>query len=251
MSERPHGAESLLRGFREELLRWNRQINLVSRQETDDRLDGLFKQCVGGEEAVLAWLRNSGWEARAQNGLFYFDLGSGGGLPGLVWHILFGEVFGGVRSFMVEPRQKRAWFLKRQNQISGMPAFEALRGRWGEVCVADPAENTGLNSQQLIVVSLKALHLDDILVLKGLNVAFSSHPGLLSEKCILLARYYPPKQQFDSDLASKLKIPDSGHLLALGDYIYKGRGGEILSMGPSGSGLASLVVSSYEAQDSR
>ncbi len=132
-----------------------------------------------------------------------------------------------------------------------MPGFDALHGRWGEVAVAGLGESPELKKQQVIVISLKALHLDDLVILQGLGAAFSSRPGFLVGKSILLARYYPPEQSFDSKLASQLKISPANELVGVGDYIYKSGGGDVLALGPSGHGLASLVVSSYESQNSQ
>ncbi len=73
-----------------DLFRWNRQINLVSRQETEDKLEGLFNQCVGGAGSISDVIAPLGNESASN--LFYFDLGSGGGLPGIIWHILFSEM---------------------------------------------------------------------------------------------------------------------------------------------------------------
>jgi len=161
-------SDQLIQGFKEELLRWNKQINLVSRQETDDRLDSLLRQCIGGHEAVATWLASTGLEELTQNQACYFDLGSGAGLPGIVWHILLSENFPSLQSYMVEPREKRAWFLQRQNRIPTMPGFEALRGRWGDVFVGEKGASFTQPQGGLIIVSLKALHLDDPAVLSGL-----------------------------------------------------------------------------------
>ena len=235
----------LLEAFKDEILRWNRQINLVSRQETGHRLDSLFEQCVGGHEAVDQWINHAGLEDAAKKGFYYFDLGSGGGLPGIIWHVHFSQAYENIRSFLVEPRDKRAWFINRQNRISNMPDFETLQGRWGEVFVNEESQEAQPNTEGLVVVSLKALHLNDPDVLGGLDVAFSAHPESLKNKTVLIARFYPPDQSFDSDLVDLLSISSTGRPVAVGDYIFKAKDSRVISLCSGDSRTASLVLSSY------
>lgn len=232
----------LINAFREDLLRWNRQINLVSRQETEDRLKGLFNQCAGGVGSILNHLDFSVEEVPPRPQLFYFDLGSGGGLPGVVWHILFSDQFDEVKSWLVEPREKRAWFLKRLNRIPDMPPFGVLHGRWGDVCISD-MEFTGSGAEiPVVVISLKALYLDDTEVLKGLFGAFSGFHGTFD---VIIARYYPPEQIFDPELEKLLNIPQKGSQLEMGDSVCTSHGGGVVPLSDPGLGLASLVLSSY------
>jgi len=249
MNSLPAPMGRILENFNEELLRWNKQINLISRQDSGDRLAGLINQCLGGHEAVRAWLEESNLLAEASGGVCYFDLGSGGGLPGVVWHAMLNSWCEHVHTHLVEPREKRAWFLRRLNRIAEMPGFGVLQGRWGEVLVEEPGFPGG--DPRVLLVSLKALHLDDNSVLRGLEAAFASSSLDLTGKLVLLARYYPPEQLYDQELVSQLNIPEPGGISAQGDYIYKATGGEVLGLGPSGAGLASLVLSTYEVQAGR
>ena len=232
----------LINAFRDDLLRWNSQINLVSRQETADRLEGLFKQCVGGAGAVLDHLNFPLSEDLSKTQLFYFDLGSGGGLPGVIWHVLFSEQFETVKSWLVEPREKRSWFLKRLNRISGMPSFGVLHGRWGEVCIPGADFSWPGAGFPVVVISLKALHLEDPEVLNGVLRVFSRLPGSIG---IVIARYYPPGQAFNQKLQKSLKIPTAGDVAEIGGNSYRARGGSIIPLFGPGAGLASLVLSSY------
>ena len=246
------GSLSLFEGFKKELFRWNSQINLVSRQETKDRLDNLFSQCVGGVGAVGEFLESA--QGPSPSCLYYFDLGSGGGLPGVIWHILFSDrtnkvsflTDSPVRTWLVEPREKRAWFLNRLNRIPKMPSFGVLHGRWGDVAleVEDFQEPEGVCP--LFIISLKALHLDDHEVLGGLNAAI---PALLGPAHIVIARYYPPVQLFDRNLKNSLKLSSKESNIVVEDWRCQGLGAGVVDLKPPGSGLASLVLSAYEVQN--
>lgn len=235
----------LIEAFRDELLRWNKQINLVSRQDTGDRLDSLFHQCQGGLDTLLGVLRDISKEKDGGLRLFYFDLGSGGGLPGIVWHACLSDAFpseGAVQSWLVEPREKRAWFLNRLNRIKNMPSFGVLRGRWGDVGVSSDVTFQEEEGFSVFVLSLKALYLEDSDVLGGLRSAFTSFPEKFG---VVIARYYPPDQLFDSDLIQQLQIPEPGKVKNHGSHTYTARGGGVHPLQGQGLGLASLVISSY------
>ncbi len=233
----------LINLFKAELIRWNRQINLVSRVDTRDRLDGLFSQCIGGAEAILTELNHSGVGGASELAVYYFDLGSGGGLPGAIWHILFSEAFSSTQSWLVEPREKRAWFLDRLNRIPDMPAFGVLHARWGEGSLVDSGSFFPTGENSVVVISLKALHLCDLEVLTGFVAVLASLSGHLR---VIIVRYYPPGQVYDHDLIEALGIVDTGQCHEVEGYLFCGKGGRVISLPFPGEKLASLVLSSYE-----
>ncbi len=222
--------DGLLEAFRQELLRWNRQINLVSRQETEDRLESLFAQCRSGVPVVEAWLN----EGRDKSSVWYFDLGSGGGLPGVLWHVLLSAKFT-LSTHLVEPREKRAWFLERIGTLSGMPPFQVVNGRWGDglTAVSGPPADS-------VVVSLKALKLTDDEVLAGL-VGFVDGGG--PAPGIMIARYFPPKQVWSKDVADSLSVPPPGQVVECGRAKLISVHSGVVNLGPAAG--SSLVVSSY------
>jgi hypothetical protein len=67
----------------QEILQWNRQINLVTRVDTKRRLESLLQHCCQAWHLVQAELEEEACFATAT----YLDLGSGAGLPGLVWSL--------------------------------------------------------------------------------------------------------------------------------------------------------------------
>lgn len=227
----PASLAAYLQEFQAELLRWNQRINLVSRQNTAQVLQALFQQCVGGAEALWATLSAED----AARPLLYFDLGSGGGLPGVVWHRFFWERRPAVRTWLVEPREKRAWFLERLSGLAGAPPWTVVCARWGESApLVDPADVGG--PAPLVLISLKALHLTDPEVLAGLAAAWPE-----SGPCrVVIARYYPPRQVLDPALRRRLLVPEPG---APGAGGLAATGAEVLDWGPDAG--ASLVVSRY------
>ncbi|PID79043.1 hypothetical protein CSA17_03885 [bacterium DOLJORAL78_65_58] len=243
MGNRPVVDLSVLESFRAHVLRWNRQINLVSRQATRDRLDSLLGQCAGGHQVLVSWLRDvglgDGGLGDGKRSLWYFDLGSGGGLPGVVWHRLWVAQGGDPCTHLVEPREKRAWFLERAQGPEDGNGFGVLMGRWGEVPVVAADWPPG---SPLVVISLKALHLDDDEVLHGWE---QTHEGRVGEADLVIARYYPPEQVLDAPLVEKLGLEPAGGVRQRGDYIYRGLGVAVRPVFWQGQSVASLVLSAY------
>jgi len=222
----------LLETFCQEILRWNRQINLVTRQETADHLESLLSQCRAGVPVVEKWLAEQKDPAK----IWYFDLGSGGGLPGVVWHLFLSEKYA-PHTVLVEPREKRAWFLERLARLPEMPSFKVINDRWGEGPVEIPDKAPGA-----VVVSLKALRLSDDEILAGLARFFGS---LTSPPRVLIARYYPPGQAWSQQLADNLSIPEPGRRVAWGEGSLISQDSGAISLSPQAG--ASLVVSSYRS----
>lgn len=188
-------AETLLRDFRGEVLRWNKQVSLVSRKEPAKIFDRLMAQCRMGLDVLLAANPEGLVEAPRRE---YYDLGSGGGLPGIVWHVLLSERGLMTDTTLVEPREKRAWFLERLRGLSGMPGFEVSENRWGgESLKPDPDAGT------VTLISMKALKLTDPEILAGI-------PDPENRSGLVIARYYPPGEPFSPALASELEIPKPG-----------------------------------------
>lgn len=233
-----------LESFRDHILRWNRQINLVSRQETEDRLDGLFGQCVEGHGVLEQWLLDNGM-AREGGSIRYFDLGSGAGLPGVIWHRLWVHGESAPETCLVEPREKRAWLLERACGPEDGKGFSVSACRWGEMMIS-PKGTLGDDffPDSLTVISLKALHLDNVEVLTG----FSDYRQGQSEAGdLVIARYYPPDQILDPLLEGRLKLSPSGGLHQIRDYIYCGRENAVLPIAWNGVVVATLVLSAYQA----
>jgi len=247
MSGKSRNIDRTLDDYRKQVLRWNDQINLVSSQDTEGRLDGLVQQCRDGWDGLAAQGLPGLTEATR---LWFFDLGSGAGLPGIVWHVQMVAAGLSVRTLLVEPREKRAWFLKRMKHLVGPESLQVLANRWGEIGQDDLTEINPEPPPSHVLISLKALHLPDFEVLEGL-VPFlggkeSPGSGCESGVALLVARFYPPDQEWNADLARELDIPSAGESRSVQSLLFKSEGGEVLQLGtPPG---ASLVLSRYLIQ---
>lgn len=202
---------ALLAAYRDELLRWNRQINLLSRRDAAATADHLIEQCAA---AFDMWWEASGAGLASGGRLRWFDLGSGGGLPALVWLALLAGR--GVRpdATLVEPRAKRAWFLERLAKLPGAPAFRVVEARWGDgVGFLAPPPGSGDDDAAPagtpILFTLKALRLPEAMVLGGLGEALA--PGSLAPGTeIEIVRFQPAVGVTAAGLARELGVPAAG-----------------------------------------
>ena len=247
MSKSGQHIEEILDDYRKQILRWNDQINLISRQDTADRLEGLIRQCRDGWDRLAASGVCGLMEASR---IWYFDLGSGAGLPGFVWHIQMAAAGLPARTLLVEPREKRAWFLERVAHLVDTAPLHVSANRWGDIgkdCFS------GVISEPLpshIVISLKALRLPDSAVLEGLvpflELAESHAIDRGPETSLLIARFCPPDQEWSEDLADGLEIPPAGRLRNAPSRLFRSEGGRVLQ--PTTLPGASLVLSEYRIQ---
>lgn len=220
--------------YRREVERWNASINLVSRQDTSARVDRLIGQCLDAVEQLVAAPAPLGFVPGGEFG--YFDLGSGGGLPGVAWHGHLARAGGRPRTWLVEPREKRGWFLARvAREQSPEPAV--LHGLWGEVATGAPL------ALPRILISLKALHLDDEAVLDGLRPCLAGSPVEVT-----IARFYPHDLTWDAELATRLTIAAPGVVRPLGDLVATASAAGVLPPARPDPEAASLVVSRYHIQ---
>lgn len=227
--------------FADEVLRWNRRINLISRQDPEQTLHDLLEQCLGGFASLWPRLCAWGWGDASSPAGTYWDLGSGAGLPGVVWHHQLAAQGVAVQTVLVEPRDKRAWFLERLAQSAHWPPFLVFQDRWGK----NPRPMEAPLDSGHHLISLKALHLTDPEVLEGLG---AMAPGIdpLSPGCeVVVARFYPSEQEMDPALVQHLAMPAPGEMVEHGDQKLTLHGAEILKWARPGPRTASLVVNRY------
>ncbi len=205
--------------FTDELLRWNRQINLVSRDGPRQVISVLRRQC---EEMFLAFVSQvldwnlddavpRGAADAPESSLRYLDLGSGAGFPGLIWHASFlaaldGGTHVGPRSWLVEPRGKRAWFLERQVRRFGWSGVGVICDRWG----GGECMNTGVDGRGPLVwvISSKALRLEEAEVISGW-CRFEGRKHLGRDSRLIICRFLPGEIVDVKGLALKYGICDS------------------------------------------
>ena len=197
---------SALETYRTELLRWNEQISLVSREQPESRVAALLGLCAAGRSALQEGAEAVAPEAAAHlaGGRFgYVDIGSGGGLPGIPWRLMED---GGVpgETWLVEPREKRAWFLDRIVHLLRLRDTRVSRARWGEEALG-PAD---LASPPVWLLSLMALRLTDAQILEGWSRAVRGRLGA-ADATIIIARLRPSLRpdHVSAELREELDLP--------------------------------------------
>lgn len=230
----------LLATYRAELLRWNRQINLLSRRDTAAAADRLIAQCA---DAFDLWWGADGAELVAGGRVRWFDLGSGGGLPAFVWLALLAGRGVAVEATLVEPRTKRAWFLERLARLPGAPDFRVVAARWGEG--AYPVVSA---DESPILFTIKALRLPESAVLGGLEAAVPASARAPGGE-IGIVRFQPAENVTAAELAAELEVPAAGEAFACGGLGFRSFGGRYLA--PQGAegvrvGAAALFVTRHQ-----
>lgn len=109
------GARSRLETYTSDLLRYNRAQNLVSRRDPELRVAALLEECVRAGQLL---------KLRGYAGGAWADVGSGGGIPGLV----LGALDPTQRIVLIERRQGRCDFLRRQTRAMNLPSIDVFEG---------------------------------------------------------------------------------------------------------------------------
>lgn len=193
----PDSNQALARAtLRQEILRWNPTLNLVTRQDTEAQLERLLDQCEAGFGLLAGRLSALGMIGPR---IGYADVGSGNGLPGILWIAALHALGASGPCWLVEPRGRRAWFLSR---VVRMLAWRAgvLAGRWGDpLTAASPPGD--------MIISLKALRLTEPDVLGGLVKAFgSSADAAVLPQRVGVVRFLGPVEEARADLEQELLL---------------------------------------------
>jgi len=213
--------------YHREIRRWNRQINLVSRFRGEANLGILTRDCWDAAENLPRLL--SGFSYPARSDLFgestgtlplrvpavvYIDIGSGAGFPGVVWHLWLQRKLAAqaserpnpLQTVLVEPRQKRAWFLHRVVRLLELGSVMVWEGRWEE----HRQEWDSWSSQAsgtLWLFSLRALNMPDASVISGWRKA-SGRTRLGSDDRLVICRFRPSGSVPPEDQKKELTLPN-------------------------------------------
>lgn len=225
-----------LERYSQEVLRWNSQFSLISRVEPERRLCSLVEQCLSALRALPAALGDLDAEAAAAllpegpgasspnsvRRLCMVDIGSGAGLPGLVWHRLLWERAGVLgpppASWLIEPRGQRAWFLERCIDLLGLPGIRVLAAPWGEARLGPEVASIGSREgsawpgawnssppKTVWLLALMALRLSDRDIVRGWKAFVGGRDPLPGERLVVLRlRGGPPRSEAPDELA----LPD-------------------------------------------
>ena len=106
-------------GFTELIIKWNKVHDLVSQKDFSEVFDHQIIDCLA------AFLVSSSLNALPDTN--YVDIGSGAGLPGIVWHLCLNE---NINTQLCEPREKRAHFLKEVRKVLDLKNLEIVNARF-------------------------------------------------------------------------------------------------------------------------
>ncbi|MBC8424841.1 class I SAM-dependent methyltransferase [bacterium] len=198
--------EDALQRYREEVLRWNASINLISRIDTRELLESLVTECVAAYNTLVTAVLPAVAESAPDRptSCHYADLGSGAGFPGLVWHLL-SEASGGMDesaagAILVEPREKRAWFLEQTAALMDLRDVRVGMDQWG---ARTGLRGAGLPATVTGLISLKALRLTDDEVIAG----WRRYRGGAPVDTLVICRFQGPDGTMDTGLRERLRLP--------------------------------------------
>jgi hypothetical protein len=246
--------------YRREVLRWNRQINLVTRLRTEAQLATLISQSEAAFRLLVHALEDLDRAFGAHGGgdaggprvrlqpLLHVDIGSGGGLPACVWRAGWEREAAGrpahapPAALWIEPRRKRAWFLERIARLCGWEGVRVIEGRWGEDARKAPAPSAdpGGSTAPAWIVSLQALRLTDREVRGGLRAILGDAAPPRPQGDLLVARILPDTAALDPPTIARFGLPPG----AGGDPAGEGRVALLGSPGPESTGIR-LLLSHY------
>ncbi len=118
----PRGTIQRIEAFGKLFWDWNHHINLTGEKSYSDFFHQQILDCISGSEVSTlaeAWI----------------DVGSGGGLPGLIWALLFPQ----KEFLLVESQQKKVSFLNRAVSELKIKNVRVLGGRFEELSSKDLA----------------------------------------------------------------------------------------------------------------
>lgn len=201
--------------YRAELLRWNSQFNLIARTDPGPLLGHLVLGCreslASLQVAVSAFdpgvahaLGGNAEPAGSPARIVHADIGSGAGLPGLVWHIL-GEWAIPARTTLYEPRGKRAWFLERCIRLLNLSDVDLQQRRWGESSPRGLGQGAAPTGGTLWLISLQKLHLPEPRLLAGWREETGLEDLPEGDK-LLVVRPRRGDEALPADLAHKLQL---------------------------------------------
>ncbi len=158
------------------LYKWSKKINLISPVPLEDIIYNHILDSLVGFFLVFKSLE-------LKEGDLVLDLGSGAGLPGLVSGISYPS----LNFILLEPREKRVFFLKEVIRVLGLKNIKVIRDR------IENLDSKLLNSLSLITERAVRKDLDIFLTKKGIlkentNLALFLSPILKEEAIKLISK---------------------------------------------------------------
>lgn len=188
-----------LAAFGRLLLRWNRTYNLTAIREPSQVLSHHLADCLAAVPALQRWCTERGGDATVD----LLDVGSGGGLPGVVWAVMLPS----LRVVCVDAVAKKAAFVQqvaaelRLPNLRGVHArVEAIEARFDVVACrafATLADFVALTRPRLadagVWLAMKGRRPDDEIAalpadIDVFHVEPLAVPGLDAERCLVWMR---------------------------------------------------------------
>ena len=208
-----YSIDSVLDLYRSKVLRWNKQINLIGRSDPEATLDNLITHCRAALDALIVQRQEF---FNTPQTFLYCDIGSGAGLPGVVWHTMLTDAGHRPRSFLIERRNKRAWFLERVTGQLGLIDLAVIAKRWGDAHLPSRHASEAWPPED-ILLSIKALRISDAEVLGGLERSFSAAASAEWQRRgvrrVTVARFLPSGTRDDPTTLAELgTVKTSDHV---------------------------------------
>lgn len=109
----------MLIAYCEMIEKWNKSHDLVSQKNSIEIFSHHILDCVA---AFLVFITQH--KSVYEN---YIDIGTGAGLPGVVWHLCFSQK---VKTLLFEPRAKRVHFLKEVRRVLSLDNLTVTESRF-------------------------------------------------------------------------------------------------------------------------
>lgn len=186
--------------FENEVRRWNKQFSLISRQNSEPMLKQLIGESLESYRAFIEWAESNSVDLNEFKRINYYDIGSGAGFPGMLWQSLFERDFSNkLYGHLIEPREKRAWFLERCSRVLGHSNLRVINERWNKKYF----KNDDPQAELINIVSIKALFLTDEDILGELP----------DNSQTLICRFHNPQTELDDHLKEKLALPSNAQVV--------------------------------------
>ncbi len=217
------GPPDPLQSYRDELLRWNRRFNLLSRRDPERTLTRLLAESRAALGILARALRElapgaqipaldvAGGAGAMPGSLLLVDIGAGNGILGVSWHVELRRLpapAGRPFTCLVEPRGKRAWFLERAARRVAPGEIEVLPRRWG---AGEGGALGGLARRpgpRLWLLALRALDLGEAELLAGWR-HLAGAPAL--GEPLVVCRFRPGASADPAAEAARLGLPPPAH----------------------------------------
>jgi len=203
--------DPVMNEYAAEVIRWNTQFSLISRSSPEKQIWQLIEDSHHALGALLEvadsvpsrfgealGVANGDSSGERAPRLIYIDIGSGVGVPGIVWHHQLRQLGNTLRqpgrnspcTYLVEPRQKRAWFLEHSSRTIGLEGIKVIGGRWGGISASLPNMAGTAPTTTYCLISVRALNLSEEEIVAGWKT-FAGSANVNVAGGLIICRFMP------------------------------------------------------------